>query len=146
MQIFITENFLLQTESARKLYFDHVQHLPIIDYHNHLPPAEIAADKKFTTITEAWLYGDHYKWRAMRANGITENLITGNTDDFTKFKAWAATVPYTMRNPLYHWTHLELKHPFGINELLNEDSAEKIYTDCNELLQSKIQRSRNFKI
>ncbi len=137
MQTFITENFLLQTESARKLYFDHVQHLPIIDYHNHLPPAEIAADKKFTTITEAWLYGDHYKWRAMRANGIAEDFITGNTDDFTKFKAWAATVPYTMRNPLYHWTHLELKHPFGINELLNEDSAEKIYTDCNELLQSK---------
>ena len=137
MQTFITENFLLQTNTARKLYFDYVQHLPIIDYHNHLSPADIANNRNFNTITEAWLNGDHYKWRAMRANGIEENLITGNADDYAKFKAWAATVPYTMRNPLYHWTHLELKHPFNINELLNSETADKIYMQCNELLQTK---------
>jgi glucuronate isomerase len=137
VQSFITENFLLQTETARRLYFDFVQQLPIIDYHNHLSPEEIATDKKFATITEAWLKGDHYKWRAMRANGIEEKFITGNADDYSKFKAWAATVPFTMRNPLYHWAHLELKHPFNINELLNEGSAEAIYYQCNELLQTK---------
>ncbi|MBV9961958.1 MAG: glucuronate isomerase [Parafilimonas sp.] len=137
MQTFITENFLLQNNTAKKLYFDHVQHLPVIDYHNHLSPADIANNKIFQSITEAWLNGDHYKWRAMRANGIDENLITGNADDYSKFKAWANTVPYTMRNPLYHWTHLELKHPFNIHELLNSESAEKIYQECNELLQTK---------
>ncbi len=136
MQTFITENFLLQTDAARKLYFDYVQHLPIIDYHNHLSPAEIAIGKKYSNITEAWLKGDHYKWRAMRANGIEEKFITGNADDYSKFKAWVATVPFTMRNPLYHWTHLELKYPFNINELLNEESAENIYHQCNELLQT----------
>jgi glucuronate isomerase len=137
VQTFITENFLLQTDTARKLYFDFVQQLPIIDYHNHLSPEEIAINKKFSTITEAWLKGDHYKWRVMRANGIEEKFITGDADDYLKFKAWAETVPYTMRNPLYHWAHLELKHPFNIDELLNEDSAENIYHQCNELLQTK---------
>ncbi len=137
MQSFITENFLLQTDTARKLYFDFVQQLPIIDYHNHLSPGEIATNKRFSTITEAWLKGDHYKWRAMRANGIEEKFITGNADDYSKFKAWAATVPFTMRNPLYHWTHLELRHPFNVHELLNEESAESIYHSCNELLQTK---------
>src|SRR4030095_4608912 len=109
---------------------------PVIDYHNHLSPAEIAADKSFETMTEAWLKGDHYKWRAMRANGVPENLITGDADDLSKFKAWAATVPYTIRNPLYHWTHLELRRPFDIWESLNEESAERIYSYCNQLLQS----------
>ncbi len=137
MQTFITENFLLQTETARKLYFNYVQHLPIIDYHNHLPPADIAGDKKFSTITEIWLNGDHYKWRAMRANGVEEKFITGDADDYSKFNAWAATMPDTMRNPLYHWAQLELKHPFDINELLNDKSADRIYNDCNALLQSK---------
>ena len=137
VQTFISENFLLQSETARRLYFDHVQQLPIIDYHNHLSVEEIAVDKKFETITEAWLKGDHYKWRAMRANGISESLITGDADDHSKFKAWASTVPYTMRNPLYHWTHLELKRPFDIWELLNEESAERIYNYCNQLLHSK---------
>lgn len=137
MQSFITENFLLQTETARKLYFDHVHSLPIVDYHNHLPPAEIAHNKTFENLTQIWLKGDHYKWRAMRANGIGEFLITGEADDEAKFKAWASTVPYTVRNPLYHWTHMELKNPFGINELLNEESAEEIYNRCKELLQSK---------
>lgn len=137
MQTFITEDFLLQTEKAKRLYFDFVQHLPIVDYHNHLSPVDIATNKTFSNITELWLNGDHYKWRAMRANGIEEKFITGDADDFLKFKAWAQTVPYTMRNPLYHWTHLELKHPFNIHELLNKESAEKIYNQCNELLQTK---------
>lgn len=137
MQTFITENFLLHNETARRLYFDYVQQLPIVDYHNHLPPSDIATNKKFSTITEAWLNGDHYKWRAMRANGIEEKFITGDADDYSKLKAWAATVPYTVRNPLYHWAHLELKHPFNIHELLNEENAERIYKQCNELLQTK---------
>lgn len=137
MHTFITENFLLQNKTARKLYFDYVQQLPVIDYHNHLSPEYIAINKKFATITEAWLKGDHYKWRAMRANGINEELITGDADDLSKFKAWAKTVPYTMRNPLYHWVHLELQHPFNIHELLNAESAERIYNQCNELLQTK---------
>ena len=137
MLTFITEDFLLHSDTARKLYFDYVQHLPIIDYHNHLSPADIANNKIFSTITKAWLSGDHYKWRAMRANGINENLITGDADDFTKFRAWSATVPFTMRNPLYHWTHLELKQLFNIHELLDEESAERIYTYSNHLLQTK---------
>ncbi|MGI8950656.1 MAG: glucuronate isomerase [Chitinophagaceae bacterium] len=137
MKSFITDNFLLETKTARKLYFDHVQFLPIRDYHNHLPPDEVATNKRFKTITELWLKGDHYKWRAMRANAVPERFITGNATDEEKFKAWAATVPYTLRNPLYHWTHLELKQPFKINELLTEKSANKIYKRCNELLQAK---------
>ncbi len=131
---FLAEDFLLQTNQAKELYFDYVQHLPIVDYHNHLPPNQIATDHRFGTMTEIWLKGDHYKWRAMRTNGINENDITGDADDLTKFKAWASTVPYTMRNPLYHWTHMELKKPFGITELLNAESAEDIYQKCNEQL------------
>jgi len=131
---FLSEDFLLQTETARQLYFDHAVKMPIIDYHNHLPPEEIAHNKQFTNMTELWLKGDHYKWRAMRANGIDENNITGDADDETKFKAWAATVPYTMRNPLYHWTHMELKKPFGITQLLNNETAHSIYKNCNEQL------------
>ncbi len=137
MLTFITDNFLLHSDTARKLYFDYVHQLPIIDYHNHLSPADIANNKKFSTITEAWLSGDHYKWRAMRANGMNEKYITGDADDLSKFKAWAATVPYAMRNPLYHWTHLELKQLFNIHELLDEESAERIYHYNNELLQTK---------
>lgn len=136
MKNFLDQDFLLQTKTAQQLYHEYAAPMPIIDYHNHLPPAEIAANKKFSTMTEIWLKGDHYKWRAMRAMGIDENLITGDADDYTKFKVWAETVPYTMRNPLYHWTHLELKKPFGVTELLNEDSAERIYKSCNEQLQN----------
>ncbi len=131
---FLSEDFLLQTDTARQLYFDHAAQMPIVDYHNHLPPGEIAANKQFKNITELWLKGDHYKWRAMRSNGIKEEFITGNADDFTKFRCWAETVPYTMRNPLYHWTHMELKKPFGITELLNANSAESIYKNCNDQL------------
>ena len=129
-----TDQFLLESKMANKLYHNHVANLPIIDYHNHLPPNEIAENKKFKNLTEIWLKGDHYKWRAMRALGIDEKLITGNASDEDKFKAWAACMPQTIRNPLFHWSHLELKRPFGINEYLDEKSAGAIYKKCNTLL------------
>ncbi|HRQ49910.1 MAG TPA: glucuronate isomerase, partial [Agriterribacter sp.] len=134
MEPFLNEDFLLQSATAQQLYHEYAATMPIIDYHNHLPPDEIAVNKQFKNMTEIWLKGDHYKWRAMRSNGVDENDITGNADDYTRFKVWAATVPYTMRNPLYHWTHLELRNPFGITALLNESSAEQIYNQCNEKL------------
>ena len=117
---FINENFLLETKTAQKLYDGYVANLPIIDYHNHLNPAEIAQNKIFNSISECWLNGDHYKWRAMRANAVPEQFITGNESDENRFQKWAATVPYTMCNPLYHWTHLEMKRYFDIDTLLNE--------------------------
>ncbi len=131
---FLSEDFLLETETAKQLYFDYAAPMPVIDYHNHLPPDEIASNKQFANLTEVWLKGDHYKWRAMRSNGINENFITGDTDDYTKFKCWAETVPYTMRNPLYHWTHMELKKPFGITQLLNTETAKEVYETCNAQL------------
>ena len=137
MQPFLSENFLLQTETARRLYHDYAKDQPIFDYHCHLPVEEIASDKQFSNLTQIWLNGDHYKWRAMRANGIDEELITGSATDHEKFLAWAATVPKTLRNPLYHWTHLELKNPFKIeNILLNEKTAEDVYSRCNEMLET----------
>lgn len=135
MKPFMDENFLLQTETARRLYHQHAKTQPIIDYHCHLNPAMIADNHRFQTITELWLGGDHYKWRAMRANGIDEHYITGNATDEEKFMKWAETVPYTLRNPLYHWTHLELRTAFGITELLNPATARSIYEACNEKLQ-----------
>lgn len=143
MKSFLDTDFLLQTETAKLLYHNHAASQPVIDYHNHLPPEQIANDHQFKTITEIWLRGDHYKWRAMRANGINENEITGNADDKTKFLQWAATVPYTMRNPLYHWTHLELQRYFGISDLLSESTAEEIYSESNRLLQTKEYSVRN---
>lgn len=134
MKEFLSEDFLLQTETAKRLYFDYAASMPVIDYHNHLPPDEIAANKTFANLYAIWLKGDHYKWRAMRANGVPEEFITGTADDYTKFRHWAATTPYTMRNPLYHWSHMELKNPFGVTDLLNEKTAEKIYHDCNAQL------------
>jgi glucuronate isomerase len=135
MQPFLSEHFLLHTETARRLYHDYAKKQPIFDYHCHLPIADIASNRNFLNLTQIWLYGDHYKWRAMRANGINEEYITGSATDLEKFRAWAATVPKTLRNPLYHWTHLELKRPFGIDGvLLNPDSADAIYAECNELL------------
>ncbi len=131
MKTFLSEDFLLQTETAKRLYFDFAKDMPVIDYHNHLPPDQIASNHTFTGITDIWLKGDHYKWRAMRANGVSEDLITGDADDWTKFKVWAETVPYTMRNPLYHWTHMELRNPFGITEVLNGSNAAKVYEACN---------------
>ncbi|QEC52249.1 D-glucuronate isomerase [Anseongella ginsenosidimutans] len=135
MESFLSEHFLLQTESARLLYHDYAAGMPVIDYHNHLPPAEIAADRRYENMTQLWLHGDHYKWRAMRANGVEERYITGDADDETKFIKWAETVPYTMRNPLYHWTHMELRNPFGITDILNSQSAGAIYRECNRQLQ-----------
>jgi len=134
MKPFLDENFLLHNKTAVQLYHEYAEKMPIIDYHCHLSPEQIANDARFLTITQVWLYGDHYKWRAMRTNGVGEMYCTGNASDKEKFLQWAATVPYTLRNPLYHWTHLELKRYFGINEILNERSAEKIYEQCNALL------------
>jgi glucuronate isomerase len=132
---FITEDFLLETESAKRLYHEYAKDQPIIDYHCHLPPAQIAGKTKFENLTQIWLYGDHYKWRAMRTCGVDEKYVTGDASDWEKFRAWAETVPKTLRNPLYHWTHLELKRPFGISDrLLNEETAESIWNECNEKL------------
>jgi glucuronate isomerase len=134
---FLTEDFLLQTETARILYHEHAKKMPIYDYHCHLRADQIAADHQFDNLTQIWLYGDHYKWRAMRANGIAEKYITGNAGDYEKFEKWAETVPYTIRNPLYHWTHLELKNPFGIKgKLLNPNTAKEICDTCNEMLRT----------
>ncbi|MCF2503867.1 glucuronate isomerase [Dyadobacter sp. CY107] len=132
---FISDDFLLRSETARILYHDYAKEMPIIDYHCHLPPDQIAADKQFENITQIWLYGDHYKWRAMRANGINERFCTGDASDWEKFEQWAITVPYTMRNPLYHWTHLELLRYFDIDILLNKDSAREIYEECSAKLK-----------
>lgn len=135
MSDFIKDSFVLENKYAERLYFEHAKDMPIIDYHNHLPPAEIWGNRKFADLTEAWLEGDHYKWRAMRALGVEEDLITGKADPRDKFIAWAKSVPYTMRNPLYHWTHMELKAYFGVDDLLNGENAEKIYDAANEKLQ-----------
>lgn len=132
---FITDDFLLHNDFAKKLYHDFAKTQPIYDYHSHLSPKDIAEDRQFENITQLWIEGDHYKWRAMRANGINEKYITGDASDFEKFQKYAETLPNTLRNPLYHWTHLELQRYFGINELLNADSAQIIYDTCNELLK-----------
>ena len=135
MSRFMSEDFLLDTEFARRLYHDYAKDQPIFDYHCHLPPQQIADNYRFTNLYDIWLKGDHYKWRAMRANGVSEALCTGDASDREKFNAWARTVPHTIGNPLYHWTHLELRRPFGITDvLLNEQSAERIWQQCNELL------------
>jgi len=143
MKAFLNEDFLLQTPTAQTLYHNFAANMPIIDYHNHLVPQQIAEDKQFDNITQIWLYGDHYKWRAMRAHGVDEKYITGNASDEEKFMKWAETVPYTMRNPLYHWTHLELQRYFGVTELLNKDSAKRIYDHCSALLRTKEYSVRN---
>lgn len=127
---------MLENTYAEELYHNFASQMPIIDYHNHLPPQQIADNVQFKNITKVWINGDHYKWRAMRTLGIAENFITGNASDKDKFKSWAKTVPYTMRNPLYHWTHLELARYFDIYELLNENSAEKIYQETFEKLNT----------
>lgn len=137
------EDFLLQNAFAKKLYHDYAKNLPIIDYHNHLPPAEIAENKKYKNLTDIWLRGDHYKWRAMRALGVAEEFITGDKSDEEKFMTWASCVPQLLRNPLFHWTHLELKNPFDIQEYLNEHSAKKIYEKAGELLATDNYSSAN---
>ena len=143
MKKFLDENFLLETKTAEILYHENAKDLPIIDYHCHLPPDEIAADKQFENLSQIWLKGDHYKWRAMRANGISEQYITGSAPDAEKFQKWAETVPQTLRNPLYHWTHMELKRPFGIEKILNGDSAMGIYEEANAMLQTEGFRTLN---
>jgi glucuronate isomerase len=135
--MFIKENFLLQGQTAQKLYHDFASSMPIIDYHNHLPPNQIAQDKQFESITQVWLNGDHYKWRALRALGVNENYITGSASDYEKFEKWATAVPYTLRNPLYHWTHLELKNYFGVNEVLSHSNSLSVFDTCNGQLQNK---------
>lgn len=136
MKKFLDENFLLSNKTAEKLYHEYAKDMPIIDYHCHLPQQQIAENKNFENLTQIWLYGDHYKWRAMRTNGIDERYCTGDATDYEKFQQWAATVPYTLRNPLYHWTHLELQRYFGITELLDSNSARRIYEECSEKLRS----------
>ncbi|MGD6975640.1 glucuronate isomerase [Bacillus altitudinis] len=144
MKAFLDEQFLLNSQTAEKLYHEFAKNLPIIDYHCHLSPKEIYENKTFQNITEAWLYGDHYKWRAMRANGILETHITGDASDYEKFLAWAKTVPMTIGNPLYHWTHLELRRYFDVEELLNEDSADIIWKKVNDQLQGDGFGARDF--
>jgi glucuronate isomerase len=131
---FIHEDFLLRTKTAKRLYHQYAEQEPILDYHCHLPPQDVAANRRFQNLFEIWLEGDHYKWRAMRANGVDEKYCTGKVDAYDKFLAWARTVPATIRNPLYHWTHLELKRYFGIDELLDENSAPRIWARANDLL------------
>src|SRR5665647_75817 len=143
MKKFLDQNFLLQTETAKKLYHDFAEEMPIIDYHCHLPVEQIANDINFENLTQIWLYGDHYKWRAMRANGVDESYSTGDKSDYEKFEKWAETVPYTLRNPLYHWTHLELQRYFDVHELLNGESAKSIYDECTKKLQTKEFSVRN---
>jgi len=135
-KLFMGEDFLLQTKTAELLYNEYAKQMPIIDYHCHLSPQQIAEDINFENITQAWLYGDHYKWRAMRTSGVDESYCTGNKSDYEKFEKWAATVPYTMRNPLYHWTHLELKRYFGIEEILNANTAKLVYDNASAQIQT----------
>jgi glucuronate isomerase len=142
MKQFLDDNFLLSTKTSEILYHTYAKDLPIIDYHNHLSPEAIANNTQFDNITQAWLNGDHYKWRAMRANGVYEGFITGNKSDREKFDQWAATVPYTMRNPLYHWTHLELKRYFNIHDQLSAQTSGKIYDQVNRLLHTDDYRVR----
>ena len=135
MKKFNDENFLLETKTAQDLYHNHAAKMPIIDYHCHLIPQMVAENKRFDSIAQIWLMGDHYKWRAMRSNGVNERFCTGkDTTDWEKFEKWAETVPYTCRNPLYHWTHLELKTAVGIEETLNPTNARAIFDKCNDLI------------
>lgn len=136
MKPFLDDNFVLQTKTAERLYHDYAKNMPVIDYHSHLIPQQIAENKKFENIAQPWLYGDHYKWRAMRTNGVDERYCTGKASDWEKFEKWAETVPHTLRNPLYHWTHLELKGYFGVEELFNVKTAKNIYDKTSEMLQS----------
>ena len=137
MKKFIDQDFLLNTKTAQRLYHEFAAPMPIIDYHCHLPPDQIAADLNFKNLTQVWLYGDHYKWRAMRTNGVDESYCTGDKGDYEKFEKWAATVPYTLRNPLYHWTHLELQRYFNIDKILNSDTSKEIYDCCTAKLQTQ---------
>lgn len=138
MAEFLNDDFLLNNKTARTLFHDHAKSCPIYDFHSHLPANEIAEDRRYENMTQIWLAGDHYKWRGMRSNGVPEKYCTGDASDYEKFEKWAETVPHTLGNPLYHWTHLELKDPFGIGGvILNPDNARAIYDACNEKLQDR---------
>jgi len=136
MKQFMDDNFILENETAEYLYHEHAKKMPIIDYHCHLIPEQIATNKKFENITQPWLYGDHYKWRAMRTNGTDEYFCTGEASDWEKFEKWAETVPHTLRNPLFHWTHLELKAYFGITDILSPKTAKTVWDKANQMLDS----------
>ncbi|MBL9117034.1 MAG: glucuronate isomerase [Verrucomicrobiaceae bacterium] len=140
---FIHDDFLIKSQAGRELYHEFAENEPILDYHNHLPPKDIAEDRQFGSIFDIWLEGDHYKWRAMRCNGVPEELITGRANAKEKFMAWARTVPHTLRNPLYHWTHLELKRYFGIDTLLSEATAESIWEETKAALARPEMSARN---
>ncbi len=143
MKPFMDEDFLLDNETARHLFHKQAAKLPIIDYHCHLNPEYIAKDRRFDNLGQIWLEGDHYKWRAMRTNGVDEKYCTGKeTSDWEKFEKWAETVPYTMRNPLYHWTHLELKTAFGVEKILKPETAREIYDECTEKLRTPAYSAR----
>jgi glucuronate isomerase len=143
MKTFMDQHFLLNTDTSYELYTKYAQNQPIIDYHCHLDPKDIAMDTRFENLTQVWLYGDHYKWRAMRTYGIEEQYCSGDASDLDKFRKWAETVPGTLRNPLFHWTHLELRRYFGIDKLLNPQTAEAIFIEASEKLQSKEFSVRN---
>lgn len=143
MKKFLDENFLLNTATAQRLFHEYAKDMPIIDYHCHLPPQQIAEDTRFENLTQVWLYGDHYKWRAMRTNGVDESYCTGNRSDWEKFEQWAATVPYTLRNPLYHWTHLELQRYFNVQDILSSKTAREVYETCTALLKTPEYSVRN---
>jgi glucuronate isomerase len=134
MKPFLDDNFLLESECAIDLYHGYAKDEPVIDFHCHLSPEQIATNHRFRSITELWLDGDHYKWRAMRANGVAERFCAGDASDWEKFEAWAGTVPDAIRSPLYHWTHMELRRPFGIDALLSPATARDVFTRCNERL------------
>ncbi len=140
---FINDDFLLETEFAKRLYHDYAKEMPIIDYHCHLPPDDIAKDKQFMNLTDLWIDGDHYKWRAMRALGIQEKYISGNAPDIKKFEKWAQTMPYALKNPLFHWSHLELQRYFNVSELLTPDNAHKVYEHCNALIATPSFSAKN---
>ena len=143
MKQFLDKDFLLSTEMAQKLYHDYAETMPILDYHCHINPQEICEDRKFENITQVWLGGDHYKWRQMRSNGVDEKYITGDATDREKFQAWAETLPKLIGNPLYHWSHLELRRYFGYKGYLNGDTAEEVWNLCNAKLQEDSMTVRN---
>ena len=136
MKLFMDEEFLLSTETAKKLYHEYAEKMPILDYHCHIDPKKIYEDRKFDNITQVWLGGDHYKWRQMRSNGVEEKYITGDASDREKFQKWAETLEMAIGNPLYHWSHLELKRYFGYDGFLSGDTAEEVWNLCNEKLQA----------
>jgi glucuronate isomerase len=135
MRAFLDSDFLLDSDIAVDLYHRFAENLPIIDFHCHLSPQQMATDHRFRSITEIWLEGDHYKWRAMRSNGVPERFCTGDASDWEKFEAWAGTVPDTLRSPLHHWAHMELRRPFGIDAVLGPATARAVFDRCNERLQ-----------